>query len=192
VLGISAAYLAPGPSSSAPVVSAAAPTGSQQSSGFQNTPSVAAHTTFLYSRVDPQTGATLSAVAWLAGGGVCYGTTDVTKPGASSSAITCGRRPSTLSATKPSVLAPQVIAGITSETGSQLVVGFVSGDVTKVSLKIRGHLYNAAVTELFGSPATGAYLVWASPANGIVTSGQDFTQVTGYNSHGVVVARAQP
>jgi hypothetical protein len=134
----------------------------------------------------------LSAVAWLAGGGVCYGTTDVTKPGASSSAIDCGRRPSALSATKPSVLAPQVLAGITNDTGSQLVVGFVSGDVTKVSLKIRGHLYDAAVTELFGSPSTGAYMVWASPADGVVTNGQDFTQVTGYNSHGVVVARAQP
>jgi hypothetical protein len=192
VLGVSAAYLAPRSSSSARVVSAASPTGSQQSSAPWGNPPVAAHATVLYSKVNPETGSTLSAVAWLAGGGVCFGTTDLTKTHASESAITCGRRPSTLSATKPSVLAPQVIAGVTNDTGSQLVVGFVSGDVTKVSLKIRGHLYDAAVTALFGSPSTGAYMAWASPANGAVVSAQDFTQVTGYNSHGVLVARAHP
>jgi hypothetical protein len=190
VLGVSAAYLAPGTSSSAPVVSStasASPTDSQQGGSL-----VAAHTTYLYSKVNPQTGATLSAVAWLAGGGVCYGTLNVAKTGASGSAITCGRRPAALSATKSSVLTPQVLAGITNDTGSQLVVGFVSGDVAKVSLKIRGHLYDATVTALYGSPSTGAYLIWASSENGVVTNGKDFTQVTGYNSHGVAVAHAQP
>jgi hypothetical protein len=81
-----------------------------------------------------------------------------------------------------------VVAGVTDATGSQLVIGFASGGVTKVSLRIRGHLHDATVAALYGSPPAGAYMVWTSPADGGVTGGQDFTQVTGYDAAGAVVA----
>jgi hypothetical protein len=192
VLGVSAATLAPMSSSSAHVVNAASPTGTQQSNVLREIIPGVDHVTILGSRANPMAGSTLSAVAWLSGGGPCFGATDLTKTSTSDSSYTCIRRPSALSSTKPTVLAPQVVAGVTDDTGSQLMIGFVSGDVTKVSLKIRGHLYDAAVAALFGSPSTGAYMVWASAADGVVTGGQDFTQITGYNSHGVLVAGAQP
>jgi hypothetical protein len=137
-------------------------------------------------------GSTLSAVAWLAGKGYCFGATDLTSSKTSENSINCVHRPSALSSAKPAVVAPEVVLGVTDATGSQLVIGFVSGDVTKVSLKIRGHLYDADVAELFGSPSTGAYMVWVSPAYGVVTGAQDFTQITGYDARGAVVAGEHP
>lgn len=192
VLGVSAAYLAPTPLSGVPVVNAASPTGSQQPSALRGYPPAEGHVTVLGSRANPMTGSTLSAVAWLSGEGICFGATDLTSTNTAGSSINCTHRPSALSPTEPTVLPPQVVVGVTDDTGSQLVIGFVSGDITKVSLKIRGHLYAAAVAALSGSPSTGAYMVWASPANGVVTGAQDFTQITGYTSHGVLVAHADP
>jgi hypothetical protein len=192
VLGVSAAYLAPTSSSTVPVVNAASPTGSQQPTVLHDYPPAVGHVTVLGSRANPMAGSTLSAVAWLSGEGICFGATDLTRTDTTGSSISCTRRPSALSATEPTVVAPQVVADVTDDMGSQLVIGFVSGDITKVSLDILGHPYDAAVAALPGSPSTGAYLVWVSPANGVVTGGQDFTQITGYTSRGVPVAHADP
>jgi hypothetical protein len=83
-----------------------------------------------------------------------------------------------------------VVAHVTDLEGSQVVIGFTAGDVTRVSLKIHGQEYGAKVVPLSGAPSTGAYLVWASPRNGVVTD-HDFTQLTGYDSRGQIVARDQ-
>lgn len=192
VLGLSAAHLAPTSSSGAPAVNVVTPTKSQQSNALLDRFLGADDVTVLGSKPNPMAGSTLFAVAWLSGGGICVGATDLRSAETTSSSIACDRRPSALSSAKPTVLAPRVVLGVTDDTGSQLVIGFVSGDVTKVSLKIRGHLYDAAVTALFGSPSTGAYLVWVSPANGVVTGGRDFTQITGYDARGAVVAGDHP
>ena len=194
VLGASAAYLvpatAPAPttasSSKAPVVSAASPTGFQGSSVVRDHPAAGGHITVLDSRVNPMMGGfTVSVVAWLSDGQLCSGAADLTS--SSDSSITCASRPSELSATAPTALAPYLVAGVTTATGQQLVIGFTSGDIAKVSLKIRGHLYDAAVVALPGSPPTGAYMVWTGGAD-FVRTGQDFTQITGYDSQGAVVA----
>ena len=185
VLGVSAAYLAPTSSSSVPVVSAAPSTGSQQSSAALNYLAGGGHVTVLGSRANAMAGFTLSGVAWRAGPSICSGTADLSG-GATSSSITCANRPSALSATKPTALAPHLVAGVTDDLGAQVAIGFVSGDIAKVSLKIRGHLYDATVVALPGSPATGAYMVWIDPED-FVTTAQDFTQVIGYSERGAVV-----
>ena len=191
VLGASAAYLVPAPtpapasSSKAPVVSAASPTGFQGSSVVRDHPAAGGHITVLGSRVNPMMGGfTVSVVAWLSDGQLCSGAADLTS--SSDSSITCASRPSELSATAPTALAPYLVAGVTTATGQQLAIGFTTGDIAKVSLKIRGHLYDAAVVALPGSPATGAYMVWTGGADFVRTE-QDFTQITGYNSQGAVV-----
>jgi len=189
VLGVSAAYLAPTSSSSAPVVSAAPSTGSQQSSArLDLLLAGGGHVTILGSRVNAMAGSTLSAVAWRAGPSICYGTADLatSASGSSTSSINCAQRPSALSATTPTVLAPQLVAHVTDDMGAQVAIGFVSGDVAKVSLKIRGHLYDATVVALPGSPSTGAYVVWIGPKD-LVTTARDFTQIVGYGSRGTVV-----
>jgi len=185
VLGVSAAYLAPTSSSSAPVVSAAPSTGSQQSSARLNYLAGGGHVTVLGARANAMAGSTLSAVAWRAGPSICYGTADQTA-GTSGSSINCAQRPSALSATTPTVLAPQLVAHVTDDMGGQVAIGFVSGNVAKVSLKIRGHLYDATVVALPGSPSTGAYVVWIDLKD-LVTTARDFTQIIGYSSRGTVV-----
>lgn len=189
VLGVSAAYLAPTSSSSAPVVSAAPSTGAQQSSTrLDFLLAGGGHVTVLGSRANATAGSTLSAVAWRAGPSICYGTADqsASTSDPSSSSINCAQRPSALSATTPTVLAPQLVAHVTDDMGAQVAIGFVSGDVAKVSLKIRGHLYDATVVALPGKPSTGAYVVWIDPKD-LVTAAQDFTQLIGYDSRGAVV-----
>jgi hypothetical protein len=185
VLGVSAAYLAPTIPSSTSVVSAAPSTGPQQSSTALNYLAGGGRVTVLGSRANAMAGFTLSAVAWRAGPSICSGTADL---GAStkSSSITCANRPSALSATTPTVLAPHLVAGVTDDTGAQVAIGFVSGDVAKVSLKIRGHLYDATVVALPGSPSTGAYVVWIAPKD-FVTTARDFTQIIGYDGRGAAV-----
>jgi hypothetical protein len=185
VLGVSAAYLAPTSSSRAPVVSAAPSTGAGQSSTALDFLAGGGHVTVLSSRVNAQAGFTLSVVAWRAGPSICSGTADLAG-GTSNSSITCGSRPSALSATRPTVLAPHLVTGVTDDLGAQVAIGFVSGDVAKVSLKIRGHLYDATVVALPGSPSTGAYAVWIDPKD-FVTTSRDFTQIIGYGSGGAVV-----
>lgn len=185
VLGVSAAYLAPTSPSSAVIVSAAPSTGSQQSPPALNDLAGGAHVTVLGSRVNAQAGFTLSAVAWRAGPSICFGTANLAA-GTESSSITCGSRPSALSATAPTVLAPQLVTHVTDDMGTQVAIGFVSDDVAKVSLKIRGHLYNATVVALPGSPSTGAYVVWINPED-FVTTARDFTQIIGYDGRGTVV-----
>lgn len=181
VLGVSAAYLAPASSSSAVVVSARPSTGSQYSSSALDYLAGGGHVTVLGSRVNALAGSTLSAVVWRAGPSICYGTADVAA-GTTGSSISCGKRPSALSATTPTVLAPNLVGGVTA----QVAIGFVSGDVAKVSLRIRGHLYEATVVALAGSPSTGAYTVWIDPKD-LVTTARDFTDLIGYDSRGAVV-----
>ena len=187
VLGVSAAYLAPTTaSSSIPVVSAAPSTGAQQWStrlGFLL--AGGGRVTILGSRVNAAAGSTMFGVAWRSGPGICSGTANVVG-GATGSSIDCGKRPSGLSATTPTVLAPQLVKATTDDTGGQVAIGFVSGDVAKVSLKIRGHLYDANVVAVPGSPSTGAYMVWIDPKD-LVTSAHDFTQIIGYSDRGVIV-----
>lgn len=186
-LGVSAAYLAPTSSPGAPAVSAAPSTSRQQSSN-NNLDVVlagAGHVTVLGSRPNITSGSTLSAVAWRAGPQICYGSADLAGS-TTSSMINCADRPSALSATTPTVLPPQLIGGVTDDTGAQLAIGFVSGDVATVSVKIRADLYDATVVALPGSPSTGAYVVWIAPQD-VVTSPRDFTQITGYDSQGAAV-----
>lgn len=188
VLGVSAAYLAPTSSSNAPVVSAAPSTSPQQSSDrLDSLLAGGGHVTVLSSRPNAMTGYTLSAVAWRAGPQICYGTADMAGSKMNST-ITCANRPSALSATTPTVLAPHLITGVTDDTGAQVAIGFVSGDVAKVSLKIHGHLYDATVVAVPGSPSTSAYTLWIDPKDH-VASPQDFTQITGYSSQGAVATR---
>lgn len=186
VSGVSAAHLVPTFSSSAPVVSAAPSTSPRQSSDkLDSLLAGGGHVTVLGSWPNAMAGFTLSVVAWRAGPSICYGTADLAGS-KTSSTITCANRPSALSATTPTVLAPHLITGVTDDAGAQVAIGFVSGDVAKVSLKIRGHLYDATVVALPGSPSTGAYTVWISPRDH-VASARDFTQITGYGSQGTVV-----
>jgi hypothetical protein len=186
-LGASAAYLAPTSSPSASVVSASPSTGSQPStSRLDFLLAGGGHVTVLGSRKSAETGSTLSAVAWRAGPSICSGTADLSADGAGGSTIECGSRPSGLSATKPTALAPYVVKDATDATGAHVAIGFVSGDVAKVSLRIRGHLYQGTVVAVPGTPATGAYVIWIDPKDS-VPSAQDFTQITGYDSSGAVV-----
>jgi hypothetical protein len=185
VLGVSAACLVPTSSPSARVVGAAPPTGSPHSSAPLDYLAGGGHVTVLGSRVNAMAGFTLSGVVWRAGPSICYGIADLAA-GASNSSIICGDRPAGLSATTPTALAPNLVKGVTDDKGAQVAIGFVSGDVAKVSLKIRGHLYDAAVVALPGSPSTGAYMVWVDPAD-FVTSAREFTQIIGYDSRGTVV-----
>jgi hypothetical protein len=169
-LGVSAACLAPASSTSAPAVS-------------KN------RVTVLASEPNPMApGYNVSVVAWISGRRICSGL-DFNNP--AHDTVTCVNRPSALSAAAPTVLAPRVVADFTDEFGRQVAIGFVSGDVTKVSLKIRGQLYDAAVVPLPGSTATGAYMVWIGGGD-FVTSGQDFTQITGYDSQGAVITGDHP
>ena len=190
VLGVSAAYLVPTSSSGAPVAVSGtqSPNAFQQSSAVRDHPPAGGRATVIGSRANPMAGFTLSAVAWLSGGQICYGAADLSST--TNSSITCANRPSTLSPGQAAVLAPHVVAGVTDDMGSPLLIGFASGDVAKVSLKIRGHLYDATVVPLTGSPSIGAYMLWPSPANGVITTQQDFAQITGYNTQGTVVAGA--
>lgn len=185
VLGVSAAYLAPGSSSSAPVVSAS-PSTSPSPDRLDLILAGGGHVTVLSSRPDSQTGFTLSAVAWRDGPSICYGTASLSSSKTNSTTI-CGSRPSALSATKPTALVPHLITGGTDAMGAQVAIGFVSGDVAKVSLKLNGHQYDAPVVTLPGSPSTGAYMLWIEPRE-LATSAHDFTQITGYDSRGVAVA----
>ena len=190
VLGVSAAYLAPSSAPSAPAVSTGgSPTGFEQSSVFREHPPAGGRFAVLSSRPNPMAGFTQSVVAWLSGGQSCFGAVDLAST--RNSSITCESRLSGRSGSKPTVLAPQPVAGVTDDMGSQVVVGFVVGAVAKVSLKINGHLYDAVVVALPGSPSIGAYAVWALPGYGVVT-GRDFTQITGYDSQGAVVAQEEP
>jgi hypothetical protein len=187
VLGASAAYLAPTSARSTQVVSATPSTTASRSS-LDTLAGMGGHVTIINSRPSAMTGSTLDVVAWRAGPQICYGTADV--HGSSvAGAITCEDRPSALSATVPTVLAPALKSGTTDDVGSQVAIGFVSGDVAKVSLKVNGHLYQATVVAVPGSPATGAYAVWTSSAD-FVKSSRDFTQITGYDSRGDAVTGA--
>jgi hypothetical protein len=188
VLGTSAAYLAPAASSSsAPVVSAAPSSSTQQwSAKLGKLLAGGGQVTILGTQVNAAAGSTTFGVAWRSGPGICFGTADVAGA-VSNSSINCTGRPSALSATKPSALAPQLVKGTTDDTGGQVAIGFVSGDVAKVSLKIRGHLYDADVVAVPGSPSTGAYMVWIDPKD-FVTTARDFTQIIGYNDRGAVVS----
>lgn len=187
VLGVSAAYLAPTSSSSAQVVSAAPSTGvSQSPNTLDEILAGGGHVTVLGSRPNAMTGSTLTAVAWRAGLGFCSGTANVTGS-ATSSSITCGKQLSALSPSTPTVLAPNLVTGVTDDLGGQVAIGFVSGDVAKVSLEIRGHQYDATVVTLPGSPSTGAYVLWIAPADH-VTSARDFTRIVGYSGQGAAVA----
>ncbi|MEY9864277.1 hypothetical protein ABH935_009933 [Catenulispora sp. GAS73] len=185
VLGVSAAYLAPTSASSAAVVGAAPSPGRQQPSTALNYLAGGGHVTVLGSRVNAQAGFTLSAVAWRAGPSICSGIANLVATTTSSS-ITCANRPSTLSATRPTVLAPHLVTGVTDDMGAQVAIGFVSGDVAEVSLKVRGQLCDATVVALPGSPSTGAYVVWIGPGDSVATA-QDFTQIIGYDSRGAIV-----
>lgn len=188
VLGVSAAYLAPGTSSPAPVVGPAQTASPWKTLDLDQILAGGGHVTIIDSRPNPQAGFTLDAVAWRAGPGICYGTATV-GGGKTGSVITCGARPPGLSATKPTALAPNLIKNTTTATGQQVAIGFVSGNVAKVSLKIRGHLFEATVVALPGSPSIGAYVVWIG-GQASVTSARDFTQITGYDSRGNVVGGA--
>lgn len=190
VVGASAAYLAPSSSSSTPVVSAAPSAGPRQSpNNLDEVLAGGGHVTIVGSWPSPTAGYTRSAVAWRAGPQICYGTADLAG-NLISSMTTCANRPSALSATTPTILAPHVISSVKGDPGAQAAIGFVSGDVAKISLKIRGHRYDATVVAIPGSPATGAYAVWIDPKDLLGTSARDFTQITGYDSQGTVVATA--
>ncbi|MBR7826710.1 hypothetical protein KDK95_10380 [Actinospica sp. MGRD01-02] len=186
VLGASAAYLAPASSRSTEVVSATPSTTSSQSFLDSALAGTGGHVTIISSRSNGKTGSTLDAVAWRAGPQICYGIANVTGSRKESSYYTCANRPYELSATVPTVLAPMVNSQSTVDPGTPVAIGFVSGDVAKVSVKVRGHTYDAAVVAVPGSPETGAYAVWI-PAADHVTSSADFTQITGYDSRGDVV-----
>ena len=190
-LGVSAGYLVPTTSSSAHAVSTVSPTGFQQSSVVRDHPPAGGRVTVLDSRANPQVaGLTASVVAWLSGGRICSGVANLTST--ANDAVTCVSRPSALSTATPTVLAPHVVADTTDYSGSQLAIGFVSDDatITNVFLKIRGHIYDSAVVPLPGSASIGAYRVWIAEED-FVTTEQDFTQITGYTSYGVVVAHGQ-
>jgi hypothetical protein len=187
-LGLSAAaYQAPVSSLTTPVIGAAPSTSPQHSPDeLDSILAGGGHVTVIGSRPNAATGYTLSAVAWRAGPQICYGIADVAGSKVSST-TTCANRPAALSATTPTVLAPRLITGVRGDpSGTQVAVGFVSGDVAKVSLKIRGQVYDAPVVALPGSPGTGAYVVWI-PKTDPATSARDFTQITGYDSHGATV-----
>lgn len=184
VLGVSAAYLAPTHTRSTEVVSATPSTTSSQSFLDMALAGMGGHVTIISSRPDA-TGSTQDIAAWRAGPQICYAIADVAGS-ATSSMTTCANRPSTLSATVPTVLAPNVESGATVDLGATIAIGFVSGDVAKVSLKVNGHVYEAPVVAVPGSPATGAYAFWISPKD-LVKSSQVFTQIIGYDSHGDVV-----
>lgn len=194
VIGVSAvsvAYLVPtaSPSAStvgsAPSSSPAASSSPQPSDKLDSLLAGGGHVTVLGSRPNPMAGFTLSAVAWRAGRQICYGTANLAGS-VTSSTITCANRPSALSATTPTALAPNLIAGVTDDTGARVAIGFVSGDVATVSWKIRGHLYDATVVALPGSPSTGAYMAWIDSEDA-GSSAPEFTQITGYDSRGNVV-----
>ncbi len=196
MLGVSGAYLAPGASpAKAPVTGAAsvsAPASPASSSRFETTsvyrdhPPTGGRITVIGTMPYPEFGFTMSLLAWPSGGQLCSGTADLAST--TDNSITCADPPSELSSGGPAVAAPHVVAHVTDLEGSQVVIGFTSGDVTRVSLKIQGQEYSATVVPLSGAPSTGAYLVWASPRNGVVTD-HDFTQIIGYDSRGEIVAR---
>lgn len=186
-LGVSAAYLASTPSTSAPAVGGASSTGFQQSGIVRDHPPAGGRVTVLGSQVNPMApgSPTMSVVAWLSRGQLCSGVADLKNT--ASDAVACASRPSALSTAAPAVLAPRLVADFTDQFGRRVAIGFVSGDVAKVSLKIRGQLYTAATVPLSGATATGAYMFWIG-GGVFVTGDQDLTQITGYDSHGVVVA----
>ena len=186
VLGVSAAYLAPTQARSTEVVSATPSTTSSQSFLDMALAGMGGHVTIISSRPNTTTGSTLDAVAWRAGPQICYGIADVAGIRKESSFYTCANRPYELSATVPTVLAPTVESQKTVNPDTPVAIGFVSGDVAKVSVKVNGHVYDAPVVAVPGSPATGAYAVWISAADH-VTNSSDFTQITGYDSRGNVV-----
>lgn len=193
VLGVSGAYLVPGPSPSAASVtgtaSVSAPASSSRfetTSVYRDHPPTGGRITVIGTMPNPEADFTMSLLAWPSGGQLCSGTADLTS--ATDNSIACADPPSELSSGGPAVAAPHVVAHVTDLEGSQVVIGFAAGDVTRVSLKIHGQEYSAKVVPLSGAPSTGAYLVWVSPRNGAVTD-HDFAQITGYDSRGEIVAR---
>ena len=87
------------------------------------------------------------------------------------------------------VAAPHVVAGVTNPEGSQVAIGFVTGDVSKVSLSITGESFSATVVPVAGAASLGAYTFGIPGSYGSAT-GIDFTGLVGYDSRGDVIVGA--
>jgi hypothetical protein len=111
VLGVSGAYLMPGPSpSKARVAGTASVPAPASSSRFETTsvyrdhPPTGGRITVIGTMPYPEVGFTMSLLAWPSGGQLCSGTADLAS--ATDNSITCADPPSELSSGGPVVAAP--------------------------------------------------------------------------------------